>query len=144
MANFNFNKVMLGGRLSADPELKSTQSGISVTSFSVAVNRKAKGTEEAKADFINCVAWRNTAEFITRFFKKGSSIFVMGTLQTRNWTDRDGRKHYITEIVVDEAYFVDSKGEQASAPAPAAYIPDAYLTPPTEFEAAGEDEDLPF
>lgn len=143
MANFNFNKVLLGGRLCADPELKSTQNGTSVTSFSIAVNRKVKGSQEETADFIDCTAWSGTAEFITRYFKKGSSIFVTGGLQTRNWTDRNGRKHYVTEAVVDEAYFVDSKGEKVSSATPAAYIPKSYLQKPPQFEEVC-DEDVPF
>ena len=155
MANFNFNKVLLGGRLSADPELKSTSSGISVTSFSIAVNHnyKGKNSEEAAADFISCTAWRGTAEFITRYFRKGSSIFIVGSLQTRNWTDKNGAKHYVTEVSVDEAYFVDAKGER-TAPAtvaptpsyiPTSYMPDAdKLVGDPHFEGIGEDEDLPF
>lgn len=152
MANFNFNKVLLGGRLSAAPELKSTPSGVSVTSFSIAVNRRTKG-EEQKADFIDCTAWRHTAEFITRYFRKGASIFIVGSVQTRNWTDSDGKKHYVTEIVVDEAYFVDSKGERtapATAAPPPSYIPTSYMPDADKlvgnpyFEEIGEDEDLPF
>ena len=85
MANFNFNKVILGGRLTADPELKTTPSGVSVTSFTVAVNRRFSGKngEETQADFINVTAWRQNAEFITRYFHKASSICVVGTIQTR-------------------------------------------------------------
>ena len=85
MANFNFNKVILGGRLTADPELKTTPSGVSVTSFTVAVNRRyqAKESGESQADFINVTAWRQTAEFVTRFFRKASSICIVGSIQTR-------------------------------------------------------------
>lgn len=151
MANFNFNKVILGGRLTADPELKTTQSGIPVTSFSIAVNRRASKAADGQqqADFINCVAWRQQAEFITRFFRKGSSICVVGTIQTRNWTDQQGQKRYVTEVVVDEASFVDSKGE---APAGgSAYTPGSYQTPgfssdagAPHFEEMANDDDLPF
>lgn len=110
MANFNFNKVILGGRLTADPELKTTPSGISVTTFSVAINRR--GAKETAADFIDCTAWRQTAEFITRYFRRGSSICVVGSLQTRSWTDsRTGAARYRTEVVADEAFFVDSRAE---------------------------------
>jgi single-strand DNA-binding protein len=153
MANLNFNKVMLGGRLSADPELKNTPSGISVTSFFIAVNRnyKGKNSEEATADFISCKAWRHTADFITKYFRKGSSIFVTGSLQTGNWTDKNGVKHYTTDLVIDEAYFVDAKGERTQAPPGGTYtppvgtyIPEAYLTPPPDLQEIGEDEDLPF
>ncbi len=117
MANFNFNKVILGGRLTADPELKTTPSGISVTSFTVAVNRRfgSKNGEEAQADFFNVTAWRQTAEFITRYFRKASSICVVGSIQTRTWIDQNGQKRFATEIVADEAYFVDAKSESPIA-----------------------------
>lgn len=128
MANFNLNKVILGGRLTADPELKTTQSGVSVTTFSVAVTRRFGGKEgeQPQADFINVTAWRQTAEFVTRFFRKGSSICVVGSIQTRSWEDQQGQKRFATEVVADEAYFVDSKGDasptqasQAANPQPA-------------------------
>lgn len=96
MANFNLNKVILGGRLTAAPELKSTQSGVMVLSFSIAVARRAApkkedGTKgEAVSDFINCVAWRERAEFIAKYFKKGSSICVVGSIQTRSYQDQQG------------------------------------------------------
>lgn len=144
MANFNINKVILGGRLTAAPELKQTTSGISVTQFSLAVNRKGK---EAQTDFLDCVAWRQTAEFICKYFKKGYSICVVGSLQKREWEDKNGGKRYATEIIVDEALFVDSKNDaQATgASAPATYMPDAYKTAEKpEFEAVGVDDDLPF
>ncbi len=112
MANFNFNHVILGGRLTADPELKTTPSGIPVTTFTVAVNRRfgGKNGEESPADFFNVTAWRQTAEFIVKFFRKASSICVVGSIQTKTW-EKDGVKHYATEIVADEAYFVDAKNE---------------------------------
>lgn len=156
MSNFNFNKVILGGRLTADPELKTTPSGVSVTSFSIAVNRRyTKEGEESKADFFNVTAWRGTAEFVTRFFRKGSTICVAGGLQNRSWTDDQGQKHYATEIVADEIYFVDSKsGNESSGAAEAAqpvtpempstvYMPDAYKGSVT-FEEIKGDEELPF
>lgn len=117
MANFNFNKVILGGRLTADPELKTTPSGISVTSFTVAVNRRfgGKNGEDTQADFFNVTAWRQTAEFVTRYFRKASSICVVGSIQTRSWTDQSGQKRFATEIVADEAYFVDAKSESPIA-----------------------------
>lgn len=139
MANFNFNKVILGGRLTADPELKTTPSGVSVTTFTVAVNRRGK--DEQTADFFNVTAWRQTAEFITRYFGKGSSICVVGSLQNRSW-EKDGQKHYATEIVADEAYFVDSRSETIVTNTP----PSLAATPGAqqEFEELGDDEDLPF
>lgn len=159
MANFNFNKTILGGRLTADPELKTTPSGLSVTTFTLAVSRKtAKDGAQPKSDFINVTAWRQTAEFITRYFRKASSICVVGTLQNRTWTDQQGQKRYATEIVASEVHFVDSKSEVAgSAPAPTAqtqpaqtggvYLPEAYQTTmsaPPDFSMLTGDEELPF
>lgn len=110
MANFNYNKVILGGRLTADPELKTTPSGIPVTSFTVAINRR--GAKENVADFINVNAWRQTAEFITRYFRRGSSICLVGSLKTRSWTDsKTGTSRWATEVEADEAFFVDAKAE---------------------------------
>ncbi len=116
-ANFNLNKVVLGGRLTADVELKQTPNGVSVCQFTMAINRKYISKEEGgqTADFINCVAWRSTAEFISKYFKKGSSICVCGNIQTRHWKDNDGNRHYATEVVADEAMFVDSKGDKVPA-----------------------------
>ncbi len=141
MANFNLNKVILGGRLTADPELKQTPQGVSVTTFSIAVNRRGK---EAQTDFINCQAWRQTAEFICKFFKKGSSICVIGSIQTRSWTDQQNNKRIATEVIVDEANFVDSK---ADAPAGSSSYGDApaFQTQQTpKFEEIASDDDLPF
>lgn len=110
MANFNINKSILGGRLTSDPELKQTQSGLYVTTFNLAVSRRfAKDGEQQTADFFTCVAWRDRAEFICKYFRKGSSLCVVGELQTRSWTDAQNIKHYATELKVDEAFFVDSK-----------------------------------
>jgi single-strand DNA-binding protein len=153
VANFNFNKVMLGGRLTADPELKQTQSGIPVASFSIAVNRRfgTKDGSQPQADFFNVTAWRATAEFVSRYFKKGSSIFVVGTIQNRSWTDPQGMKHYATDIVADEVSFVDSRSEGPAA-GQGQYTPDAYTTPSystpvdsaPKFEEIKGDDDLPF
>ena len=145
MANFNINKTILGGRLTADPELKQTTSGISVCSFSLAVNRKfAKEGEQQQTDFINCVAWRNTAEFISRYFRKGSSLCIVGNIQTRTWTDQNNQKRFATEVIVDEAMFVDSKSDGGQAPS-GGYVPDAYTAPAApNFEELKEDDDLPF
>ena len=143
MANFNLNKVILGGRLTSDVELKSTQSGVSVCSFSLAVNRKYSKEGEQATDFINCQAWRNTAEFISKYFKKGSSLCVIGSIQVRNWTDQNGQKRYSTEVVVDEALFVDSKNDAQGAPQNYGYTPDAYKVEP-HYEEISADDDLPF
>ena len=153
MANFNFNKVMLGGRLTADPELKQTQSGIPVASFSIAVNRRfgSRDGNQPQADFFNVTAWRTQAEFVSRYFKKGSSIFVVGTIQNRSWTDQQGVKRYATDIVADEVSFVDSRNEGPAA-TQGQYTPDAYTTPSystpadsaPKFEEIKGDDDLPF
>lgn len=146
-ANLNLNKVVLAGRLTADVELKDTPNGIPVCSFTLAVNRRFQREGERNADFINCQAWRTTAEFISKYFRKGSSLCVTGSIQTRNWTDNNGQKRYATEVVVDEALFVDSKNDtqQAEAHTPASYIPNAYTSPETpNFEAVQQDDDLPF
>ena len=107
------NKAMLVGNLTRDPERRTTQSGISVTSFTVAVQRRFKSQDgQQQADFINCVAWRQTAEFIAKYFTKGSRIGIVGTIQTRNYEDSNGVRRYVTEVVVDEAEFVTSKGRK--------------------------------
>lgn len=133
MANFNFNKVILGGRLTATPELKQTTNGTLVTSFTIAVGRKySKDQSEQQTDFITCQAWRSTADFICKCFQKGSSICVTGAIQTRSWNDNNGNKRYATEVVVDEANFVDSKSDNTTQ----------VSTP--EFEELAEDDTLPF
>lgn len=147
MANFNINKSILGGRLTADPELKQTASGISACTFTIAVNRKYSKDGNQEADFINCQAWRQTAEFITKYFKKGSSICVTGAIQTRSWTDTNGQKRYATEIVVDEALFVDGKNDAQGAKIAnvGKYMPDAYKSQQSaNFEEVTEDAGLPF
>lgn len=124
MSNFNFNKVILGGRLTAEPELRQTPQGIPVVSFTVAVNRRmSKNAQERQADFINCVAWRASAEFISRYFHKGSPICVVGNIQTRSWTDQQGQKRYATDVVVEEATFVDSAADNRAGGAPQPYNP---------------------
>lgn len=166
MANFNFNKVLLGGRLTADPELRQTANGIPVASFTVAVSRKISRAREQQpqgasaqptADFFNCVAWRAQAEFVTRYFKKASSIFVIGTVQNRTWVDQQNQKHYATDIIVDEVNFVDSKGDNMtgdsaqyqSAPPTSQYAPPSYSSDSDEAAKFSEDlqnndDDLPF
>lgn len=151
MANFNFNNVMLGGRLTADPEMKKTQSGKSVVSFTVAVSRRTAKDAEPMADFINCVAWEKTAETIAHFFKRGSSIFVTGELQVRSYTANDGGKRYITEVIARDIRFVDTKAESAAtnkqmntAPAyPQSATPQQQADAP-QFEVLSEDDELPF
>lgn len=141
----SFNKVILIGNMTGDPELKTTQSGVSVTSFSIAVQRRFASKQEGQptADFINIVAWRQSAQFVCNYFTKGKPILVCGSIQTRDYTDNNGNKRYITEVVADEVGFVESKsaseGAQKDNSAPAF----AQRTP-GEFEDVTDDEQLPF
>ena len=154
MANFNLNKVILGGRLTADPELKQTPNGTPVVTFSIAVNRRFQSKENAQqqTDFFNVTAWRATAEFVSRYFRKGSSICVIGSLQNRTWTDQQGAKRYATDIIADEIQFVDSRGEGTMGGQPqGSYTPDAYAPSfssmpgaAPKFEEIKTDDDLPF
>ena len=149
MANFNFNQVILGGRLISDPELKKTPSGVSVASFGIAVNRPhSKDQEQQKADFINCVAWRNTAEFISKYFKKGSSICVVAKLQTRTWTTDNNEKRFAMDVVVQEANFVDSKGDGVTGVQKPTNAQNSAENTENSASAAytelDNDEDLPF
>lgn len=109
------NTAILMGRLTADPELRTTNTGLSVTTFTVAVDRGyAKPGEQRQADFINCVAWRQQADFITKYFQKGSMIAVQGSIQTRSYDDRNGNKRYVTEVVVSNVSFCGSKAESGT------------------------------
>ncbi len=156
MANFNFNKVIIGGRLTEEPELKTTNDGVSVLTVQVAVNRRAtKNNPESQADFFRVVMWREKAEFVSRFFHKGSSICVDGTLQTRSWTNQAGQKQFITEILANEVFFVDSKGENARASdyqnqttgVAMSYASDSANQKNwanAKLEDLGDDEELPF
>lgn len=106
------NKVILMGRLTADPELRRTSTDRAVTSFALAVNRSfVRKGEKPETDFIDCVAWGNTAEFISKWFSKGLQVAVTGRLQVRNWEDKQGQKRRTAEVIVDEAFFADSKRE---------------------------------
>ena len=112
----SFNKVILMGNMTADPELKQTTAGTSVCSFSIAVNRRFAKSEQGQqsVDFINIVTWRQSAEFVSRYFKKGNPILVCGQLQTRTWTDNQGAKRYATEVVADEVSFVGPASSRCS------------------------------
>lgn len=125
-----FNKAILMGRLTRDPELRTTPSGVSVCTFSIAVDRRyqAKG-EEKKADFFNIVAWRQQGEFVSRYFKKGSMILVEGELQTRQYTNKDGVNVNVTEIVADQVCFTGEKSQGGSGSYSASGDP-GYGTPP--------------
>lgn len=139
-----FNLVVLTGRLTADPELKTTANGISVTSFSIAVSRRYRSGEEPQTDFINIVAWRQSAEFIAKYFKKGSMIGIEGSIQTRKYTDKNGNNRTAFEVVVNNAQFVESKREGAAMGGadPASYS-NAGVNDFAEIDN-GSDDDLPF
>jgi single-strand DNA-binding protein len=139
MSNFNLNKAILGGKITADIELKQTSGGVPVCSFTVAVNRRKSAEGKQEADFINCVAWRHNAEFISKFFKKGSSICITGSIQNRTW-EQDGQKRYATEIIVEEACFVDSKNESNQTIGQPSFT-NMEAVP---FEQMSADDDLPF
>ena len=108
------NKVILVGNIAREPELRQTPQGISTARFTVAVNRRYSKDGQRQADFIQCVAWRNTAEFVSKYFTKGSGIQLCGQIQTRSWDDRDGQRHYVTEVVADEVEFNGPKQQEQS------------------------------
>ena len=143
MANLNLNKVILGGHLTQNPELKQTPSGVMVLNFTIAVNRKYVSknddgsSNQPQTDFINCVAWRQQADLISRYFHKGSCICIVGNIQTRTYNDQQGNKRYVTEVVVDELYFVDTKSENQggfdqgySQQGQGGYMPSSYNSAP--------------
>ena len=138
MANLSMNKVIMAGRLTGDPELRQTPSGVPVATASIAVNRKQSKEGEQQTDFFNVVAWRNSGEILAKYFKKGSSLALMGSLQTRSYTNKDGVKINLTEIVADEVYFVDSKSDSDRFG-----FPEAPRVQPN-FEPLAENDDLPF
>lgn len=157
------NKVILMGRLTRDPELKHTQSNISVSTFSIAVDRGyARAGEERQTDFIDIVTWRNTAEFVTRYFRKGQMIAVSGRLQTRKWQDNQGNNRTTYEVVADEVFFADSKKDNTgyessyqsqgnsssyTRSAPAAGEPPRMEQPKpatSAYDAYSDDDELPF
>ena len=149
----SFNKVILVGNMTADPELKQTTSGISVCSFSIAINRRFAKAEQGQqsVDFISIVSWRQNAEFVSRYFKKGNPILICGQLQTRKWTDNQGQARTVTEVVADEVSFVGPATQGGAAPAASAgYTPEAYGAPSfnnsgsANFEDIPNDESLPF
>jgi single-strand DNA-binding protein len=146
----SFNKVILIGNLTADPELKQTAQGTSVCSFTLAINRRfSRGADQGQptADFISVVAWRERAEFVHKYFKKGRPLLVCGQLQSRSWTDAQGNKRYVTAVVADDITFVENKN--SSGAGDAGYAPDAYgASAPSvgnapEFEDV-DNNDLPF
>ena len=146
------NHIVLMGRLTRDPELRYTQSQTPVASFSLAVDRDFGRGEEKQTDFIDCVAWRQTGEFVSKYFQKGSMAVVSGRLQIRDWTDRDGNKRRSAEVVADNVYFGDSKRDGAGdygAPAYSAPMGGRASAAPmdshSDFAEIGEEDgDLPF
>lgn len=129
------NKVVLMGRLTKDPETRYTQTNnIQVTSFTLAVNRRFTKDGEQQADFINIVSWNKTAEFVSKYFRKGQQVGVIGRIQTRNYDDDKGVKHYITEVIAEEVYFTDSKKEGQA---------NTTIDTTNDFEISNSD-DLPF
>jgi single-strand DNA-binding protein len=142
----SFNKVILMGRLTHDPELKQSTSGVSVTSFNLAVDRRYNKGEDKQCDFITIVAWRQTAEFICKYFGKGQAILVCGELQTRSWTDNQGNKRYATEVVSSEVSFCEAKRDTETN-SPSDVYNGSYGTlggSQPNFEDIGKDDDLPF
>ena len=147
------NKAILMGRLTKDPELKYTPSNVAVTTFTLAVDRNyARQGEQRQTDFINIVAWRQTAEFVAKYFTKGQLVAVSGSIQTRTWDDTEGKRHYVTEVVADDVYFAEGKRDSSGQPAaqyqPPVQAPAAnnYQAPQqtADFQMSPDDDDLPF
>ena len=139
------NKVILMGRLTRDPEVRyTTNTNTLVASFSLAVNRRfAKQGEERQADFVNVVAWNKTGEFCSKWFKKGQQVGIIGRLQTRNWEDENKVKHYVTEVVAEEAYFADTKRDNGGAEGSFEDTFGNTVSEASEFSVQADDE-LPF
>lgn len=136
------NIAVLMGRLTKTPELKTTPSGVSVTSFSVAVDRGYGDNKQT--DFINCVAWRQTAEFVSKYFTQGSRIAIEGSIQTRKYQDRDGNNRTVFEVLANNVHFVDTKSAKTSVDVNADPLK-SFANKNSEFiEVDGSNEDLPF
>ena len=141
------NKVVLMGRLTRDPETRYTQTNNTlVASFTLAINRRfTRQGEERQADFIPVVAWSKTGEFCSKYFKKGQQVGVIGRIQTRNWDDDQGQKHYVTEVVAEEAYFADSRRDGEAGSMNVENTFGENLANSSEFQVtSGSDDDLPF
>ena len=133
------NQISIMGRLTRDPELRHTQSGVTVASFSLAVDRDYSGKDQAKeTDFIDCVAWRNTAEFVGKYFSKGSMAIVSGRLQARTWEDRDSKKRKTLEVIVESVYFGSRKKDSDS------HSPHPSTCEPGTLIESTDDDELPF
>ena len=150
------NTAILMGRLTADPELRHTPNNIPVTTFTLAVERSyAKSGEQRQADFIDIVAWRHTAEFVSRYFRKGQLVAVEGSIQTRTYTDKEGKKRKAFEIIADQVYFAESKKSSSPRTNEAVDFPPPFEEPAQkgtsfsignleDFEEIDSDGDLPF
>lgn len=138
----SLNVVILSGRLTSDPELKTTPNGVSVCSFTIAVERKYKQGEEKQADFINIVAWRATAEFIAKYFQKGSMIGIEGAIQTRRYQDKEGNNRTAFEIVASNVHFMESKKTEGNNYQDSPLV--ELQSNLEEFTEVTNDEDLPF
>jgi len=132
------------GRLTADPVLKTTGSDITVCTFTVAINRQFLQDGERKADFINCVAWRKTGEFIEKYFKKGNMIALEGTVQTRSWEDNEGNKRYATEIIVNQAHFCGANENKDEGNKKSKPDTTKKKSPPPSKDDSEDEDDLPF
>lgn len=143
------NKVILMGRLVRDPELRQTTSGVQVCSFSIAVNRRFAKDGQQNADFINCTAWRQQAEFICKYFRQGSMIAIVGTLQSRSWENQEGKRQYSTDVVVEEVHFTGSKRETGTEGSGDSYNM-TQPAPSNDIDSLGfqtiegSEDDLPF
>ena len=136
------NKAILVGRLTKAPELRTTQSGVSVASFTVAINRRFKNQEGGHdADFINCIAWRNQADVICRYFDKGDMVGIVGSIQTRNYDNKEGHKVYVTEVAVEEVHFCGGKKEAEPRHND---MPSEDISQNQGFVPMDGDDDLPF
>lgn len=139
-----FNKWIGIGRLTRDPEVKQTQSGLSVCSFTIAVDRPYSKDREKQADFINCVAWRERADFIGKYFEKGKPILVEGSIQTRQYTDKNNQKRTAVEVVADNCRFVESKKDSEQGARPVQKTADVDPSGGQDFAELEDDGDLPF
>ncbi len=141
-----YNKAILIGRLVADPELRTTPNGVNVATFRIAVNRPY---DREKTDFITIVCWRQAAEFVCKYFSKGKAIGIEGSIQTRDYTDKDGNKRYAFEVVADRTFFVESKGavetgNRTSNSADVGYSVNLPHSGSNDFQVVDSDDDLPF
>ena len=137
------NRVVLVGRITKDPELRKTQSGTSVVSFTIACNRRVP-SQGQDADFINCVAWNKTADFMTQYVKKGALLGLEGRIQTRSYDDKDGKRVYVTEVVADSVQFLESKKQAENGGNEAYTAPVMQNNECGDYGAEIETDDLPF